>query len=203
MISGHVKMTPIRQIDALALGHAVLSVRLFSDESLAVLLSDVLVLDKPSRSRNYTFVQLVAAWEAIGVGQVMGERVGMEAVERWGIADVVSTQIEAFSSVELRALMEKPAPEDAPSDLAVLGSYILPEKVLDLLAGTGAGLSGEIQLTDALDSLIATDGLNASETDAATYDCGNKQGFLGGNLAAGMRDSKNHEYLSSLFKGSL
>lgn len=69
MISGRVKMTSIRQIDALDLRHAVLSVRLFSDESFAVLLSDVLVLDKPSRSRNYSFAQLVAAWESSGVGQ--------------------------------------------------------------------------------------------------------------------------------------
>ena len=96
--------------------------------------------------------------------------------------------------------MEKPAPEDAPSDLAVLGRYILPAKVLDLIAETGAGVGGEIQLTDALDTLIETDGLNAFETDAATYDCGNKQGFLGANLAVGMRDKKIKDYLNHLFK---
>lgn len=204
IIPERVKVTSIRQSDALGLGHAVLCAKhLIGDEPFAVLLPDVLVLDKPSRSRNYSFAQLVAAWEATGVGQVMVERVGIEAVENYGIADVASPQIEAFSSVELRALVEKPAPEDAPSDLAVLGRYILPAKVLDLIAETGAGVGGEIQLTDALDTLIETDGLNAFETDAATYDCGNKQGFLGANLAVGMRDAKNHEYLSSLFKGSL
>jgi UTP--glucose-1-phosphate uridylyltransferase len=180
IIPERIKVTSIRQSDALGLGHAVLCARhLIGDEPFAVLLPDVLVLDKPSRSRNSRFAQLVAAWEATGVGQVMVERVGIEAVENYGIADVVSPQIEAFSSVELRALVEKPAPEDAPSDLAVLGRYILPAKVLDLIAETGAGVGGEIQLTDALDTLIKTDGLNAFETDAATYDCGNKQGFLG------------------------
>ena len=201
IIPERVKVTSIRQSDALGLGHAVLCAKhLIGDEPFAVLLPDVLVLDKPSRSRNYSFAQLVAAWEATGVGQVMVERVGIEAVENYGIADVASPQIEAFSSVELRALVEKPAPEDAPSDLAVLGRYILPAKVLDLIAETGAGVGGEIQLTDALDTLIETDGLNAFETDAATYDCGNKQGFLGANLAVGMRDKKIKDYLNHLFK---
>ena len=74
MISGRVKVTSKRRSDALNLGHAVLSVRhLISHESFAVILSDVPVLDKPLRSRNYSFVQLVCAVEAIGVGQVMGE----------------------------------------------------------------------------------------------------------------------------------
>jgi len=203
IIPERVKVTSIRQSDALGLGHAVLCAKhLIGDEPFAVLLPDVLVLDKPSRSRNYSFAQLVAAWEATGVGQVMVERVGIEAVENYGIADVASPQIEAFSSVELRALVEKPAPEDAPSDLAVLGRYILPAKVLDLIAETGAGVGGEIQLTDALDMLIETDGLNAFETDAATYDCGNKQGFLGANLAIGMRDSKMRSYLEGILSNN-
>jgi UTP--glucose-1-phosphate uridylyltransferase len=128
----------------------------------------------------------------------MVERVGIEAIENYGIADVASPQIEAFSSVELRALVEKPAPEDAPSDLEVLGRYILPAKVLDLIAETGAGVGGEIQLTDALDTLIEMDGLNAFETDAATYDCGKKQGFLGANLAVGMRDVNLKKYVREL-----
>ena len=203
IIPERVKVTSIRQSDALGLGHAVLCAKhLIGDEPFAVLLPDVLVLDKPSRSRNYSFAQLVAAWEATGLGQVMVERVGIEAVENYGIADVASPQIEAFSSVELRALVEKPAPEDAPSDLAVLGRYILPAKVLDLIAETGAGVGGEIQLTDALDTLIETDGLNAFETDAATYDCGNKQGFLGANLAVGMRDSKMRSYLEGILSNN-
>jgi len=203
IIPERVKVTSIRQSDALGLGHAVLCAKhLIGDEPFAVLLPDVLVLDKPSRSRNYSFAQLVAAWEATGLGQVMVERVGIEAVENYGIADVASPQIEAFSSVELRALVEKPAPEDAPSDLAVLGRYILPAKVLDLIAETGAGVGGEIQLTDALDMLIETDGLNAFETDAATYDCGNKQGFLGANLAIGMRDSKMRSYLEGILSNN-
>ena len=201
IIPDRVKITSIRQNNALGLGHAVLCARhLIGDEPFAVLLPDVLVLDKPSRPRNYSFVRLVEAWEATGIGQVMVERVGMDTVENYGIADIASTDLEPFSSVELRALVEKPSLEDAPSDLAVLGRYILPAKVLDLLSDTTVGVGGEIQLTDALDMLIKEGGLNAFETDASIYDCGNQQGFLGANLAVGMRDAKSRAYLASLIK---
>ena len=200
IIPDRVKITSIRQNDALGLGHAVLCARhLIGDEPFAVLLPDVLVLDKPSRPRNYSFVRLVEAWEATGIGQVMVERVGMDAVENYGIADIASPDLEPFSSVELRALVEKPSSEDAPSNLAILGRYILPAKVLDLLDGTSAGVGGEIQLTDALDTLIKTGGLNAFETDATIFDCGNKQGFLGANLAVGLRDPDTRLYLENFF----
>ena len=200
IIPDRVKITSIRQNNALGLGHAVLCARhLIGDEPFAVLLPDVLVLDKPSRPRNYSFVRLVEAWEATGIGQVMVERVGMDAVENYGIADIASPDLEPFSSVELRALVEKPSPEDARSDLAVLGRYILPAKVLDLLSYTTVGVGGEIQLTDALDMLIKEGGLNAFETDAAIYDCGSKQGFLGANLAIGLRDPDTRLYLEKFF----
>ena len=69
-----------------------------------------------------------------------------------------------------------------------------------MLAETSAGVGGEIQLTDALDALIKTGRLNAFETDAAIFDCGNQQGFLGANLAVGMRDAESRAYLASLLK---
>lgn len=105
-----------------------------------------------------------------------------------------------FKSVQLKGLVEKPSQKDAPSDLAVIGRYILPPLILKLLEQTTAGIGGEIQLTDALDGLIKVDGLNAFETDAVTFDCGNKEGFLGANIAVGMRDSETKKYLKKLFK---
>ena len=100
----------------------------------------------------------------------------------------------------MKGLVEKPSPEEAPSNLAVLGRYILPSKVLDLLESTKVGVGGEIQLTDALDELLKTDGLNSFETDAGIHDCGNKQGFLSANLAVGMRDTSIREEIIKLFK---
>ena len=198
-----VKVTSIRQSDALGLGHAVLCAKhLLNDEPFAVLLPDVLVLDKESRCKNVSFARLVDAWNDTGIGQVMVETVESDRVDNYGIADLGDKTTEPFKSVKLKGLVEKPTPADAPSNLAVLGRYILPNSVLDLLENTGVGIGGEIQLTDALDELLKSEGLNAFETDAATFDCGNKQGFLGANVSVGMQDSKIKAYLKALIESS-
>ena len=198
-----VKVTSIRQSDALGLGHAVLCAKhLLNNESFAVLLPDVLVLDKESRGKNVSFAQLVGAWNDTGIGQVMVESVESDRVENYGIADLGNKTTEPFKSVKLKGLVEKPSPADAPSNLAVLGRYILPNSVLDLLENTGVGIGGEIQLTDALDELLKSEGLNAFETDAATFDCGNKQGFLSANLAVGMRDPDTRKVIKELIEKS-
>ena len=203
IIPEHVKVTSIRQADALGLGHAVLCAKhLLKNQPFAVLLPDVLVLDSESRDRNYSFAQLVEAWNATGIGQVMVERVDSEVIENYGVADLDGAESKPFDSVVLKGLVEKPFPDEAPSNLAVFGRYILPSKVLDLLENTKAGVGGEIQLTDALDELLKTDGLNSFETDAGIHDCGNKQGFLSANLAVGMRDPETREEISKLFERS-
>jgi len=194
-----VKVTSIRQNDALGLGHAVLCAKhLLNNEPFAVLLPDVLVLDQISRGMNYSFSSLLKAWNATGVGQIMVERVAESAVEHYGVVDIGGCIATPFSSIKINKLVEKPSVKDAPSDLAVLGRYVLPSAVLDLLENTQAGIGGEIQLTDALDSLLEKGELNSFLTDASIFDCGNKQGFLGANLALGMRDAQTKEYLMEL-----
>jgi UTP--glucose-1-phosphate uridylyltransferase len=201
IIPDHVTVTSVRQSDALGLGHAVLCAKhLLNNEPFAVLLPDVLVLDQESREKNYSFTAMTDAWDETGVGQVMVERVDSEAIENYGVADLNGEASEPFKSIPLKGLVEKPSPEDAPSNLAVLGRYILPSKVLDLLETTVAGVGGEIQLTDALDELLKRDGLNAFETDANIFDCGNKQGFLSANLAVGMRDPETRQVIKALIE---
>jgi UTP--glucose-1-phosphate uridylyltransferase len=198
-----IKITSVRQSDALGLGHAVLCAKhLLNNEPFAVLLPDVLVLDQAARAKNYSFSALVKAWDDTGIGQIMVECVEPEAVENYGIADLNGELAEPFKSIKLKGLVEKPSPEGAPSSLAVLGRYALPSRVLDLLEDTPAGVGGEIQLTDALDELLKLEGLNALETDAEVYDCGNKQGFLSANLAVGMRDPDTKHYIKELIKKS-
>jgi UTP--glucose-1-phosphate uridylyltransferase len=196
-----IKVTSVRQSDALGLGHAVLCARhLLNDEPFAVLLPDVLVLDRECREQNYSFCQLVEAWNETQIGQIMVERVNSKSIDSYGVADLGGKDCELFNSVSLHGLVEKPSPIDAPSNLVVLGRYILPSKALDLLDHTNPGIGGEIQLTDALDELLKIEGLNALETDAEIHDCGNKQGFLSANLAVGMRDPETHKKISTLFK---
>tara|TARA_B110000090_G_scaffold162048_1_gene178870 strand:+ start:1901 stop:2743 length:843 start_codon:yes stop_codon:yes gene_type:complete len=198
-----IKVTSVRQTDALGLGHAILCAKhLLNNEPFAVLLPDVLLLDKKSRDKNFSFTQLVKAWSNTGLGQVMVETVVPELVESYGIADVFNTVTDPFCSIKLKGLVEKPPLESAPSNLAVLGRYILPNSVLDILENTVADISGEIQLTHALDELIKSEGLNAFKTDAATFDCGNKKGFLGANVALGIQDPKIKEYLKNLINFS-
>lgn len=201
IIPENIKVTSIRQADALGLGHAVLCAKhLLNNEPFAVLLPDVLVLDQESRERNYSFSQLVNAWEQTKVGQIMVERVDIDLIENYGVVDLGELESKLFESTPLKGLIEKPSLDETPSNLAVLGRYILPSKLLDILENTKAGVGGEIQLTDALDELLKADGLNALETDAGIYDCGNKYGFLSANLALGMRDPDARKAISYLLK---
>ena len=194
-----VKITSIRQSHALGLGHAILCAKhLFDSEPFAILLPDVLIIDKDSRGVNYSFTQLVRAWEKTGVGQIMVEQVGSDKVENYGIADLNGLSARPFESVKLKGLVEKPSSDKAPSNLAILGRYILPFQIFDLLKNTDVGIGGEIQLTDALDDLLKLMELDAFKTDAAIFDCGVKQGFLGANVAMGIKDPKIKEYLKKL-----
>ena len=201
IIPDGVKVTSIRQNDALGLGHAVLCAKhLLNNEPFAVLLPDVLVLDQISRGMNYSFLSLLKAWNTTGIGQIMVERVAESAVENYGVVDIGGCIATPFSSIKIDKLVEKPSCKDAPSNLAVLGRYILPPAVLDFLESTQVGVSGEIQLTDALDALLKINDLNGFLTDASTFDCGNKQGLLGANLALGMRDEQTKKYVMKLIQ---
>ena len=200
IIPDNVKVTSIRQADALGLGHAVLCAKhLLGNEPFAVLLPDVLVVDDESRKKNYSFSKLVSAWNTSGVGQIMVERVDSNMIENYGIVNLDGRFSKPFESVSITGLVEKPSPDIAPSNLAVLGRYILPAKILGLLENTIPGVSGEIQLTDALDELLKNVGVNALETDAAVYDCGNKQGFLMANVALALRNPEIKILLENMF----
>lgn len=194
-----INVSSIRQNNALGLGHAILCAKhLIKKEPFAVLLPDIILLDKPSYQLNYSFMKLIEAWNSTGIGQIMVERVDASEVESYGIVDINKVPVSPFSSIKIKKLVEKPAIEEAPSDLAALGRYVLPGMIFDILDDTPPGVGDEIQLTDALDKLLQQDTLNALFTDATTFDCGNKEGFLGANLALGMRDAKVKKYIKNL-----
>ena len=130
----------------------------------------------------------------------MVERVEHDLIENYGVIDLGGKVSTPFNSMRLKGVIEKPTPDRAPSNLAVLGRYILPSKIMSILEGTKVGVGGEIQLTDALDKLLISDGLDALETDAAIYDCGNKHGFLLANVALGMKDPKTKLLLEKFFR---
>lgn len=200
IIPSNVKLSSVRQPDALGLGHAILCAKhLINDQPFAVLLPDVLVLDKKTRKKDYSFMQLVNAWNNTGISQVMVEQVDFDDIEKYGIVDAGRKKIITFKSIPLMGLVEKPDVQNAPSNLAVLGRYILSPKLFDFLVDLRPGVGGEIQLTDALSELLSIQGLNALKTDADIYDCGNKVGYLSANLAIGMRDLKSRATIQALF----
>jgi UTP--glucose-1-phosphate uridylyltransferase len=199
IIPDEVKISSIRQADALGLGHAILCAKhLINDEPFAVLLPDVLVLDKKIREKNFSFRQLINAWSNIGISQVMVEQVDFANTEKYGIIDTVEKKINLFETTPLKNLIEKPEPQNAPSNLAVLGRYILTPKIFDVLETLKPGVEGEMQLTDALSELLLLEGINALKTDADIYDCGHKLGFLSANLAVGIKDPKSREVIYAL-----
>ena len=155
-----------------------------------------------SRARNFSFVQLVESWNKTEIGQVMVERVDFNMIENYGVVDLDGEETKPFQSITLKGLIEKPSPDKAPSNLALLGRYILPPRILEILENTKAGVGDEIQLTDAMDELLKLDGLNALLTDAEIHDCGTKQGFLSANMAVGMRDPETREEIKRLFQSS-
>src|SRR5439155_321269 len=171
----------IRQKKALGLGHAVgMAEKLVGpDEWFAVLLGDDLVdSDVPCIG------QLAKVHEKTGKAVVAVMKAPKSEVSKYG---VVGGEAMGKGLTRVKVMVEKPK-KDAPSDLAVIGRYILPPRVFELLRRTREGAGGEIQLTDALNALAAEDGVIACEFEGKRYDAGDKVGYLEANLAWAMKD---------------
>ena len=168
-----------RQPEALGLGHAVWCARhLVQDEPFAVLLADDLILaDRPCLK------DMVDAHAKTGGNMVAVMDVIPEHTSRYGVVDPVG---DDGRLVTVKGLVEKPRPANAPSNIAVIGRYILDPKVFALLDRKERGAGGEIQLTDALADMIGTVPFNGFRFDGKRFDCGDKVGFLEANVAFGL-----------------
>ena len=200
IIPKEIKISSIRQHNALGLGHAILCAKhLINNEPFAVLLPDVMVIEDILHAKNYSLSSMKKSWDETGVGQIMVQSIENKDTESYGIVDTNEEYPKPFSGVGIKKLVEKPSPANSPSNLAVLGRYILPADIMDILENTSQGVGGEIQLTDALDKFLDHGGLNAFLSTAKIFDCGNKKGFIGANLMFGMRDPEISDYLKDLF----
>jgi UTP--glucose-1-phosphate uridylyltransferase len=166
-----------RQQEPLGLGHAVWCARyLVGDEPFAVVLADDLML-----GRTPCLKQMVEAYAKTGGNLVAVEEVGREVVSRYGILDVASRKGNLFTA---RSIVEKPSPKAAPSNLGVVGRYILVPEIFGALSRRVVGSGGEIQLTDAIAALIdAMLPLHGIQCEGRRYDCGDKAGFVLANVA--------------------
>lgn len=161
----------IRQKEPKGLGDAIYCARLFIDnEPFAVLLGDdIIVSNKPCLK------QLIEVYEEYRTTILGVQKVSYEDVVKYGIVDGKQIEDRVF---KIKNLVEKPKKEEAPSNIAVLGRYIITPEIINILSNTKAGIGGEIQLTDALNELAKKEAMYAFEFEGKRYDVGNKLGFL-------------------------
>ena len=186
VLPGHVRAVFVTQAEALGLGHAVLCAKpIIGDEPFAVLLPDDLIWNRGPGA----LAQMADAAQASGASQIAVQDVPREQTGSYGI---VAT--EAFSGREGRisAIVEKPSPEVAPSNLAVVGRYVLSPRIFDLLESTRPGAGGEIQLTDAIAALLVEHPVHAYRFRGTRFDCGTHIGLV----EATIRYALDHEKLS-------
>ena len=175
----------VTQHDALGLGHAVLVAKdMVGCEPFAVMLPDDIV-----RNKQGLLSQLLDAGRDLNGGMVAVERVSWEDVGKYGIIDSVEIYDKHY---KVRDLVEKPMRSNAPSNLAIVGRYILPPEIFGHLERTYPGANGEIQLTDGLVGLLAHQELYAYEFEGFRYDCGTPIGLLKASLGFGLSEGKSH-----------
>jgi UTP--glucose-1-phosphate uridylyltransferase len=183
-----------RQRAPLGLGHAVWCARnLVGDEPFAVILADDMVL-----SKKPCIGQLIQQYEKTGGNMAAVMDVPREQTKSYGILDVKKTE---GNLVTARGLVEKPAPKDAPSTLSIIGRYVLDPGIFDVLENQQKGSGGEIQLTDAMNSMIGKTPFYGYRYEGKRYDCGNKTGYIEANLAYALARPEMKDDVLAMLRG--
>jgi UTP--glucose-1-phosphate uridylyltransferase len=174
--TAHGSIASVRQQQPLGLGHAVWCARdIVGDEPFAVMLPDDLMWGHPG-----CLSQMVEAYQKVGGNIVCAQQVARDKTASYGI---ITPGASDGALTEVRGLVEKPKPDEAPSTLAVVGRYILQPEIMPILGSQQRGAGNEIQLTDAMAQLIGKQPFHAVTVDAVRYDCGDKAGFVMANVA--------------------
>lgn len=191
-LSRMIDIVSVRQKQPLGLGHAVLTAKdIVGNEPFAVVLPDDIV-----DANRGCLLQLMEVYKKEGSPVIALERIPQKDSVKYGIVKTSNSNARTW---KIEDLIEKPSPEVAPSNLAVIGRYILPEEVFEILKETKPGQGGEIQLTDAL-RVIAKKSLLGLEFSGKRYDIGNPLGFLEANIAFGMKYAELKEALRVFLK---
>lgn len=182
----------IRQTEALGLGHAVLCAQAaVGNEPFAVILADDLI-DAPKGALK----QMVDVYNQSGNSVLGVETVDPSQTGSYGIVEV--EKLKSYQRVV--NIVEKPKPEEAPSNLAVVGRYILTPRIFDLLSNLPRGAGGEIQLTDGIARLLDHEFVLAHAFEGKRYDCGSKLGYLEATVAYGLKHHETGEQFKELLK---
>jgi UTP--glucose-1-phosphate uridylyltransferase len=191
----------VRQGVAKGLGHAVLCARpMVGDAPFAVVLPDVIIDEYTSNLKKDNLADMVAKFNTSRVSQIMVEQVPQEDVSKYGIVDLEGLDLKQGESGKIHGMVEKPDLEDAPSDLAVVGRYVLSENIWDLLEFTPPGAGDEVQLTDAISTLMKTEQVDAYYMKGVSHDCGSKLGYMTANVEYALRHPDLGEEFKSFLK---
>lgn len=191
----------VRQGEAKGLGHAVLKAKpLVGDEPFVVVLPDVILDDASANLKRENLAAMISRFNSSNHSQIMVEPVPMEKVSSYGVADCGGESLEAGESKEMAAVVEKPSQEDAPSNLAVVGRYVLSSAIWPLLEKTAPGAGDEIQLTDAIDALMQQEKVEAFHMTGKSHDCGSKRGYMKAFVEYGMRHEEVGEDFTAYLK---
>ncbi len=184
----------VRQGVANGLGHAIMCAHpVVGDNPFVVVLPDVIMDDAASNLKKDNLAEMVSRFNTNRVSQVMVEEVAPEDVSKFGVVDLDGVELTAGQSAKIHATVEKPSVEDAPSNLAVVGRYVLSEKIWELLEFTPPG---EVQLTDAIASLMNLEQVDAYYMKGKSHDCGSKMGYMQANVEFALR----HPEIGPAFK---
>ncbi len=187
----------VRQPRSLGLGHAVLCARhIVRNDPFAVLLADDLMIGNDGGPGVLT--QMVEVFREVQGSVLAVQEVPLEHVKRYGI---VAGESVGERLVKVREMVEKPSPEKAPSRLGVAGRYVLTPAVFDCIENQPRGSGGEIQLTDGIAQLIATEGVHAYRYEGKRYDCGSKEGFLEASVEFALKHPEVGESFRGFLKG--
>lgn len=183
----------IRQAEALGLGHAVLTASaVVGDEPFAVILADELIDAKPG-----ALAQMIKVYQETGSSVLGVNEVPHEEVSSYGI---VKLSDQPAMSNKIAKMVEKPKPEEAPSNLAAIGRYILTPRIFTELRKTQRGVGGEIQLTDAISALLNYEAIFAHVIEGKRYDCGSKLGYLEATIGYGLKHPEIGDEFRSYLK---
>lgn len=196
-----VTVISVRQSAPLGLGHAVLAARpIVGNNPFAVMLPDVIVDKYKSNPKADNLSQMIERFDKTGYNQVMVEPVPQELVHQYGVADLAGKKISAGENATIKNMVEKPNNDEAPSNLAITGRYVVSSTIWDLLEYTPPGAGGEIQLTDALLQLRHLETLEAYHLKGKSHDCGSKLGYMLANVEYAMQSSRMGEEFTKQVK---
>jgi UTP--glucose-1-phosphate uridylyltransferase len=195
----------VRQGEAKGLGHAVLKARpIIGEQPFVVVLPDVILDDSTANLKTENLAAMLQKFNESGHSQIMVEPVPMEQVSSYGVVDCGGVELSPGESQPMTAVVEKPPADEAPSNLAVVGRYVLSEKIWDMLEFTPPGAGDEIQLTDAIASLMKLETVEAFHMTGKSHDCGSKLGYMKANVEYGLRHPEMADefraYLTELMK---